>query len=173
MAILFCHGLESGPVGRKSLALEAAGWEVIAPDCRGQDLQARVRTLEEMLVEAGADTPPMVIGSSFGGIAGLLAVIGAAKRGVVVPALVLLAPALQLAQGIDRPGSLAPPAPTVILHGRLDAVISIEVSREYSRAFDVPLLEVDDDHRLGASSPQILEVVAELASRAGRASSQR
>ena len=38
MQVLFCHGLESGPWGRKSIALRDAGLEVIAPDGRGQDL---------------------------------------------------------------------------------------------------------------------------------------
>ena len=160
MAILFCHGLESGPVGRKSVALQGAGFEVIAPDCRGLDLGARVRVYEAALV--AAEQPPLLVGSSFGGIAGLLAALGAADRGVVVPALVLLAPALQVPLGADA-RSLAPPATTVIMHGTRDSVIPIEISRRFAEQHGVRLVEVDDDHRLAASCTMIVDLVKQVA----------
>ena len=163
MAILFCHGLESGPVGRKSLALQRAGLEVIAPDCRGLDLGARVRLYRDALL--AAELPPLLVGSSFGGIAGLLAALGAVQLGVVVPALVLLAPALQVPLGADA-RSLAPPAATVIVHGTEDSVIPIEISRRFAEQHGVRLIEVDDDHRLAGSIPLIVELVVEAA-RAG------
>ncbi len=164
MALLFCHGLESGPVGAKSAALRGAGFEVIAPDSRGQELDARVRVLAAAI--ADAEAPPLVVGSSFGGIAGLLAALVAADRGVVVPGLVLLAPALHLPPELLPEAlsarSLRPPAPTVIVHGRSDSVIPIEVSRRFAAQHGVPLREVDDDHRLRGSLEFIVTVVAEM-----------
>jgi pimeloyl-ACP methyl ester carboxylesterase len=143
------------------VALRGAGFEVIAPDCRGQDLGARVRVIEAEL--CSASVPLLVVGSSFGGIAGLLASLAAADRGVFVPGLVLLAPALHLppdmlfGEGPTRP--LRPPAPTVIVHGRADSIIPIDVSRRFAAEHGAALHEVDDDHRLGGSLDFIVEVV--------------
>lgn len=158
MALLFCHGLESGPIGRKSQALRDAGYTVRAPDCRGLDLAERVRAITAAIVDE--PRPPVIVGSSFGGIAGLLAALVAADRGVLVPSLVLLAPALHRPRtgALDRP--LAPPAPTLILHGRADAIIPIDVSRRFAAEHGARLVEVDDDHGLGRSLDRILELVA-------------
>jgi pimeloyl-ACP methyl ester carboxylesterase len=158
MALLFCHGLESGPIGRKSQALLDAGYTVRAPDCRGLDLGARVRAITAAIV--AEPRPPVLVGSSFGGIAGLLAALAAADQGIVVPSLVLLAPALHLPLegALDRP--LTPPAPTSILHGTGDTIIPIDVSRRFAAEHGARLAEVDDDHRLGRSLERILELVA-------------
>jgi len=53
-----------------------------------------------------------------------------------------------------------PVAPTLIVHGRGDEVISIGKSREYAARYDqVGLVEVDSDHRLGDQLPFIWEQV--------------
>ena len=70
MSVLFCHGLESSPHGRKVQALRAAGLEVIAPDFQGQNLAARVATLLPVLRE---QPDALVVGSSYGGITALCA----------------------------------------------------------------------------------------------------
>jgi pimeloyl-ACP methyl ester carboxylesterase len=46
--------------------------------------------------------------------------------------------------------TIAPPAPVMIVHGRDDDVVPIELSRDYANAYPavVTLLEVDSDHRL-------------------------
>lgn len=158
MQVLFCHGLESGPWGRKSIALRDAGLEVIAPDGRGQDLAARVDAIAQAIADAPA--APLVVGSSFGGIAGLVAAIVADARGARVRGLVLLAPALFVpAPPIlgDRP--LRPPAPTLILHGTRDDICPIEVSRRFAAEHGARLIEVDDDHRLVGSLPRIVDAV--------------
>jgi predicted alpha/beta hydrolase family esterase len=162
MTILFAHGLESGPVGRKSQALVSAGHEVLAPDCRGLDLARRVEVLVEAIVGAEG-APPLLVGSSFGGIAGLVAAQLAAARGVVVPGLVLCAPALQLPPPPGTVERLACPARTILVHGTRDEVIPIEVSRRFAREHGAELREVDDEHGLGhAGLPVILAAVREL-----------
>lgn len=163
MEILFAHGLESGPHGRKYQALVAAGHRVVAPDGRGLDLAGRVDLLQRAIVEIDVRSgrPPFVVGSSFGGLAGLLAALVAADDGTVVAGLLLCAPALglPLPPALDRP--LRPPAPTTILHGRGDDVLPIAGSRDFAAAQGLRLVEVDDDHRLAASIPTILGLVDE------------
>lgn len=165
MTILFAHGLESGPIGRKSQALIDAGYEVLAPDCRGLDLAQRVARIIEVLVatQASAGAAPLLVGSSFGGIAGLVAALVAAERGVTVPGLVLCAPALMLPPPPDTVARLRCPAPTIVVHGTRDEVIPIELSRRFAIEHGAELREVDDDHGLGhAGLPVILAAVREL-----------
>jgi len=164
MTILFAHGLESGPIGRKSQALVDAGYEVLAPDCRGLELAQRVERLVTALVGATSTiAPPLVVGSSFGGIAGLVAALVAAERGVVVRGLVLCAPALMLPPPLGTVEQLGCPARTILVHGTRDEVIPIDVSRRFAREHGAELREVDDDHGLGnAGLPVILAAVREL-----------
>lgn len=162
MPILFAHGLESAPWGRKSRALVEAGHAVIAPDCQGLELAARVQRLLDALL--AAEVPPLVVGSSFGGLAGLVAALVAAERGVVVPGLVLCAPALMLPLPPGTVATLGCPARTIVVHGTRDEVIPIDVGRRFARDHGAELREVDDDHRLAeAGLPVILEAVRELA----------
>ncbi len=160
MTILFAHGLESAPIGRKSQALIDAGYEVLAPDGRGIDLAGRIDALVDAIIDA--PIPPLLVGSSFGGIAGLIAAIIAADRGVVVPGLVLCAPALMLPPPPATIDALRRPAPTTIIHGIADEVIPIEHSRTFARDHGARLLEVEDDHRLAAAGlPVLLAAVRE------------
>lgn len=164
MTILFAHGLESGPVGRKSQALVDAGYEVIAPDCRGLDLAQRVARLVDSLIAAQASgVVPLLVGSSFGGIAGLVAALVATERGVTLPGLVLCAPALMLPPPPETVERLRCPARTIVVHGTRDEVIPLELSRRFAAEHGAALREVDDDHGLGhAGLPVILAAVREL-----------
>ena len=159
MKLLFCHGLESGPRGRKYHALVDAGHDVLSPDCRGEDLATRVRKIVGVL--GATSSPLLIVGSSFGGIAGLLAAIEAHEMGLAVPGLVLCAPALQNRQPPADTVSLFCPAPTTIVHGCRDEVIPIEVSRSFARDHGARLVEVDDDHSLAGSLDVILRAVQE------------
>ena len=47
MRLLFCHGLEGTPHGRKVQALRAAGIDVLAPDFQGMPLRQRIDHLAE------------------------------------------------------------------------------------------------------------------------------
>lgn len=157
MKVLFCHGLESGPHGTKFEALKAVGFEVLAPDCRGMDLEARV----EVLVPLLRAHRPLVVGSSFGGVAAVLASMWA---GVDLPGLVLCAPALGRA---TEPLDCV--APTVVVHGRADDVVPLAVSEGYVMTHpEVELKVVEDDHRLKASEAVIVDAVRELISTSGQ-----
>ncbi|MEM7158668.1 MAG: alpha/beta fold hydrolase [Myxococcota bacterium] len=160
--IVFAHGLESDPIGRKSQAIIDAGYHVIAPDGRGLDLGARIPRILEAL--EGVDPPPVLVGSSFGGIGGLIAAIMASERGMTLPGLVLCAPALMLPPPPQTVAQLSRPTRTIIIHGTRDDIIPIDVSRAFAREHGAELREVDDDHRLSeAGLPPMLEAVAELA----------
>lgn len=143
--LLFAHGLESGPVGKKSEALRAAGFALVAPDCRGLELAARIDVLRAAIV--AEREPPLLVGSSFGGLAALRAAALAARDGHAVRALLLCAPALGLAPA-EWAAELGPPARTELVHGLRDAVVPIGDSRRYAAAYGATLFEVDDDHRL-------------------------
>ncbi len=154
MRILFCHGLESGPHGRKYQALADAGFDVIAPDFQGQKLAARVATLLPIL---GATKEVALVGSSYGGITALCAAILHVEAGGSVHGLLLCAPALGRFEPPADTMRLYPPAPTTILHGRLDTVVPPRVSEDFVAAHpEVHLELVDDDHRLSASIDRML-----------------
>ncbi|MBK04279.1 MAG: hypothetical protein CL920_08220 [Deltaproteobacteria bacterium] len=153
--VVFCHGLESAPHGRKYQALKEAGVDVVAPDFQGMDLNQRVEKLVTFLDEL--DVLPVLVGSSYGGITAVLAAQLLDARGKTVPAMVLCAPAL---------GRKEPPvtdvvfryvAPTVVIHGTQDDVVPIEGSRQYKETVGCTLHEVEDGHRLAASVDLIVQ----------------
>lgn len=161
MSVLFCHGLESSPHGRKVQALRAAGLEVIAPDFQGQNLAARVATLLPVLRE---QPDALVVGSSYGGITALCAAIlhteagGAPLRG-----LLLCAPALGRFEAPAETMRLYPPCPTVLVHGRRDAIVPPGVSEAFVAEHPQVRLElVDDEHALNGSLDRIIALTREL-----------
>jgi alpha-beta hydrolase superfamily lysophospholipase len=159
--VLFCHGLESGPIGRKSEALRRAGLEVVAPDCRDMALAARLEVVEPAL--AGVDCP-VVVGSSYGGLVALIAVLRARARDQAIGGLVLCAPALGLREPPADTVRIVPPdVPTVVIHGTGDTVVPIDWSRTFAAVGGVELIEVDDDHRLARSLDIIIAAVRALA----------
>eukprot|EP01119_Soliformovum_irregulare_P016725 TRINITY_DN4886_c0_g1_i3.p1 TRINITY_DN4886_c0_g1~~TRINITY_DN4886_c0_g1_i3.p1 ORF type:complete len:120 (-),score=47.60 TRINITY_DN4886_c0_g1_i3:62-421(-) len=58
---------------------------------------------------------------------------------------------------VSLPSNPVPHCPTVIIHGRNDETVPIELSREYVKKNPhIKLVEVDDDHRL-MSSVDVIE----------------
>jgi len=160
MTVLFCHGLESSPHGRKVQALRAAGLEVIAPDFQGQDLAARVATLLPVL---RAHPDALVVGSSYGGIAALCGAILHTEAGGRCRGLLLCAPALGRYEPPADAMRLYPPVPTVILHGRRDSVVPARVSEEFAAEHPEVRLElIDDEHALNGSLDRIIALTREL-----------
>lgn len=148
---VFLHGLESGPHGSKYRALKPALPGLRAPDTEGiLDPDARLQKIEAALA---GDERLLLVGSSFGG---LMACLYADRHPERVAAMVLCAPALhaKLQPWVD--GLRRLPERTVILHGRGDDVVPIAASRRAAERFGVPLVELDDDHRLSASRGRIV-----------------
>src|SRR5262245_60856955 len=103
MKILFCHGLEGSPHGRKVSALRGAGHEVIAPSLPKHDLGQSVRLARAAMQSS---RPEVIVGSSRGGA------VAMRIAGDGLAPLVLLAPAW-------RHNGTAPAVrkDTIILHG--------------------------------------------------------
>ncbi len=157
MDIIFCHGLESHPHGRKYDYLTRAGLTVRSPDFRGLDLAARVDLLEPILEEYDA---PLLIGSSYGGATALCAAIRHRERGGETAGLILCAPALGRPEPPMNAMDIYAPAPTIILHGVRDDIVPIGLSRELdARDDNVKLIELDDVHDLSGSLPELLGAV--------------
>lgn len=159
MRIIFAHGLEGSPQGRKAVALAEAGLAPLVPDCRGLLLADRVSRIEDQLQPGD-----VLVGSSYGGLAVALV---AARRSARVAGLVLLAPALELPEPPNhRPRELvAPPGlPVRILHGMRDTVVPIGESRRYRdrSGTGVVLEEVDDVHDLNGSLDRMVALVREV-----------
>ena len=154
MNLVFLHGLETGPHGTKYQALRAVYPALQAPDCTDIfNAEERLAVVERAL-EGQRDL--VLVGSSFGG---LVAVLFADRHPDRVRAYVLCAPAVHAERtaGVTRV-----PSSAVILHGNRDDAVPIEVSRAFSQRFGIPLVEVDDDHRLGSSMDVMLDLVAQV-----------
>lgn len=161
--VVFLHGLNSGPTGSKFRELATRFDDVTSPDCRGlHDPAARLAVAEQATRRM---TNPILVGSSFGGlVAALLASHHPARVGV----LVLLAPALHARWTDAVAGIMRVPSATTIIHGVRDCVVPVQASRAFATRFSVDLIEVDDDHRLGAHRELIGEVVQAAAGRCVR-----
>ncbi|MGH1342962.1 MAG: alpha/beta hydrolase [Nannocystales bacterium] len=155
MDVLFCHGLESAPHGAKYHALADAGLQVLAPDCRGKELGERISVLAAAI---GEHRPRVVVGSSYGGIAGLLAALVAREQGHgSIEGLLMCAPALALPNPPGLAVARECPAPTVIIHAPADAICPFSASESFAEEHGAQLIAVEDDHRLSASLPRIVD----------------
>lgn len=154
MTVVFCHGLEGSPQGKKAQALRAAGLDVVAPDFTGQDLAARVATLLPVLA---AHPDCTLVGSSYGGLAALCGAILHTRAGGRIRGLVLCAPALMLREPPTDVTGLAPPCRTIAIHGRGDALIPAPLIEAWAAAHSLVELElVDDEHVLAKSLDRIV-----------------
>lgn len=158
MRIVWLHGLEGSPYGYKATELRRRGFDLISPDGTGQPLAPRVERASKLLKRS---PEAIVVGSSYGGLAA--AAIGSERP---LAGLLLLAPALHHREPpVDDPDALMipPTTPTIILHGRGDTVVPIDVSRRLAaRCPHVELRELDDGHSLSASLDAIAAALAEL-----------
>jgi pimeloyl-ACP methyl ester carboxylesterase len=143
--VVFSHGQESGPWGRKIAALaeiaRAEGYESHSVDYRGIDEpRARVSKLVDFCKELSGDL--VLVGSSMGGYVAVASASLLHARG-----LFLMAPALFM-EGLPelRPGVLDCPA--AIVHGWLDEVIPYEHSFRFAQTYRAALHLVEGDHRL-------------------------
>ncbi|HYL04206.1 MAG TPA: alpha/beta fold hydrolase [Steroidobacteraceae bacterium] len=143
--VVFSHGQESGPWGRKITALaevaRSEGYEAHSVDYRGIDgARARVARLVDFCKELAGDL--VLVGSSMGAYVSVASASLLHARGVF-----LMAPALYL-EGLPelRAGGLDCPA--VVVHGWRDEVVPFEHSLRFAHSHRAALHLLDGDHRL-------------------------
>jgi predicted alpha/beta-hydrolase family hydrolase len=152
--IILSHGLDSSPDATKISTLaaraEAQGWRTQRPDFRAHDadgyanaVMPRVMQLREAI--AACDTPPVLVGSSMGAFASALASLG-----MPVAALFLLATP-PLIPGYAQVLDMREGVPAVLVHGWRDEVCPASAIQAFAAPRRLPMLMVDDDHRLLAS----------------------
>lgn len=176
MRVLYVHGLESGPQGRKVVNLEQAGFDVVAygMPC-GRRAVRRDPTAWPLLALAAVGHPrritqrivgrslqlqrealatervDVVVGSSFGGAITTRLLLEGSWTGPTV----LLCPAGGLVAERTRtasPSLAALPedvaARVLVVHGRQDEVVPFAHSEALVAGSAARLRAVDDDHRL-------------------------
>lgn len=150
LPVLWAHGLEGSPTGRKATWLREHGVPgLVSPDGRGKPLAGRLDGLEAALA---AHPRWVCVGSSYGGLAMTALATRHPER---IAHLVLLAPALVWNEPpVEDVEQLVIPAsvPCDIVHGVNDRIIPVDVSRRLAaRSPHVRLHEVDDGHVLEGS----------------------
>jgi len=143
--VVFSHGQESGPWGRKISALaevaRSEGYEVHSADYRGiEEPRARVAKLVESCKEFAGDL--VLVGSSMGGYVSVASASLLHARGVF-----LMAPALYM-EGLPELRQGVLDCPSAIVHGWRDDVVPFEHSVRFAQTYRSALHLVESDHRL-------------------------
>jgi len=143
--VMFSHGKESGPWGRKITAMaelvKSLGLGAESVDYRGiDDPTARVERLIAAAAPIGA--PLVLVGSSMGGHVSAAAAARLRPRG-----LFLLAPAFYM-PGFEAYTPQDVACPTAIVHGWRDDIVPVENSIRWAREHAAALHLLDSDHRL-------------------------
>ncbi len=143
--LVFSHGKESGPWGRKITAMAALardlGLAVESVDYRGMDdPSARVEKL--VTVAARLPKPLVLVGSSLGGHVSAAAAARVRPRG-----LFLLAPAFYM-PGYEAYTPRDVPCPATLVHGWDDDIVPVENSIRWAREHHAALHVLNSDHRL-------------------------
>ena len=168
--IILSHGSDSGPDATKVSALaalaESLGWRTQRPDYRTDDARGHAGSVAPRVARLRAtiealDAPPLLVGSSMGAF-----VSGLASLDVPVAGLLLLA-APSAIPGYPRAFDLRREVPTMLVHGWRDEVCPLAGVHAFAAQRRLPLLVLDDDHRLGASmgmiAAQFLQMLDRLA----------
>jgi predicted alpha/beta-hydrolase family hydrolase len=152
--IILSHGLHSDPGATKISALaaqaDAQGWHTQRPDYRDDDARgvdgcvspriARLRATVEAL-----PAPPLLVGSSMGAFVSALVSLDVPVLGLLLLATPSAIP------GYARSLDLRSGVPTMLIHGWRDDVCLPAGVQSFAAPRRLPLLMLDDDHRLGAS----------------------
>jgi len=143
--VVFSHGKESGPWGRKISALaevaRSEGYEAHSVDYRGLDEpRQRVARLVEFCKELAGDL--VLVGSSLGGYVAVASASLLHARGVF-----LMAPALYM-PGLPQLREDALDCPATVVHGWRDDVVPFEQSVRFAQASRAALHLLESDHNL-------------------------
>ena len=152
MKVLFLHGWESTPGGKKPSYFEESGHQVLNPALPADDFTAAVR-VAQVAFDQGA--PDLVVGSSRGGAVALNI------DSQDVP-LLLICPAWKNWGSVQ-----SAKANTIILHSPTDEIIPFEQSQELRDAspVGVELVAFGSDHRM--ADPETLAMMLRLSERLG------
>lgn len=156
--IILSHGSDSSPDATKVSALaaiaELLGWRTHRPDYRSDDARGHAGSVAPRIARLRAtvealDAPPLLVGSSMGAF-----VSGLVSLDVPVAGLLLLATPSEIPD-YARKFALRLHLPTVLIHGWRDDVCPLAGIQLFAAQHRLPLLVLDDDHRLAASMPAI------------------
>lgn len=156
--IILSHGSDSSPDATKVSMLaalaESLGWRTQRPDYSTDDARGHAGSVAPRIgrlratVEA-LDAPPLLVGSSMGAF-----VSGLVSLDVPVAGLLLLATPSEI-PGYTRAVDLCEGVPTLLIHGWRDEVCPLAGVHALAARRRLPLLMLDDDHRLGSSMDAI------------------
>ena len=143
--VVFSHGKESGPWGRKISALaevaRSEGYDAHSVDYRGLDEpRARIAKLVDFCKELSGDL--VLVGSSLGGYIAVASASLLHARGVF-----LMAPALYM-EGLPELRAGVLDCPASIVHGWRDDVVPYEHSVRFANTYKAALHLLESDHRL-------------------------
>ncbi|HEV2621131.1 MAG TPA: alpha/beta fold hydrolase [Frateuria sp.] len=152
--ILLSHGSGSSPEATKVSALaalaEGRGWRTRRPDYREDDAHGHAGSVAPRLARlnaaiAACDTPPVLVGSSMGAFVSALASLEHPVAGLFLLATPEAIPGLDIALDARQD------VPMLLLHGWRDEVCPLDHIYAFAGRRQLPLLVLDDDHRLGGS----------------------
>ncbi len=143
--VVFSHGQESGPWGRKISALaevaRSEGYDAHSVDYRGiVEPRARIAKLVDFCKELAGDL--ILVGSSAGGYVSVASASLLHARGVF-----LMAPALYL-DGLPELRPAVLDCPATVVHGWRDDVVPYEHSVRFAQTYHAALHLLESDHRL-------------------------
>jgi pimeloyl-ACP methyl ester carboxylesterase len=143
--VVFSHGQEGGPWGRKITALadtaRSEGYEPESVDYRGIDSpRDRVARLMEFCQDLQGDL--VLVGSSLGGYVSVAAASLLHARGVF-----LMAPALYM-EGLPELRKGVLDCPVSVVHGWRDEVVPFDHSVRFAQLYGASLHLLNGDHKL-------------------------
>lgn len=143
--VVFSHGKESGPWGRKIAALSevarSEGYDAHSVDYRGlTDPHQRVMRLVDFCKELAGEL--VLVGSSLGGYVAVTSASLLHARGIF-----LMAPALYM-PGLPELHDGTLDCPATLVHGWRDDVIPYEHSVRFAKAHRAALHLLESDHNL-------------------------
>ncbi|WEN14417.1 alpha/beta hydrolase [Rhodanobacter sp. AS-Z3] len=156
--IILSHGSDTGPDATKISQLaaqaEGLGWRTQRPDYRSDDSRGHADSVAPRIARLRAtiealDAPPLLVGSSMGAF-----VSGLVSLEVPVAGLLLLATPSEI-PGYSRRFDLRTQGTALLIHGWRDEVCPLAGMHAFAARHRLPLLVLDDDHRLGASMAMI------------------
>ena len=143
--VLFCHGKEGSPYGKKAKMLRSKFAHVITPELINSYQTADfVKDLHDVETLVMTENPHILVGSSRGGA--LVAQVRVKVRKVLIaPAWKKFGVMPYLTKG------------DIILHSKKDDLVPYEDSVMLARLFSCELIECGDDHRM--SDKKTLEFI--------------